>query len=110
MQSLRCEGKDLLLKVTNHIKLCRDFATRKDNFYKILGLQGNATAVSFNIGDFSTTQVNLSISQVDIKTAYYKLSMLYHPDKNENSEEAAEKFRQITEAYEVTNKLYFQCS
>lgn len=28
--------------------------------------------------------------------------MLYHPDKNENSEEAAEKFRQITEAYEVS--------
>jgi DnaJ homolog subfamily C member 30 len=28
--------------------------------------------------------------------------MIYHPDKNENSEEAADKFRQITEAYEVS--------
>lgn len=27
--------------------------------------------------------------------------MLYHPDKNKESEEAAEKFRQITAAYEV---------
>ncbi|XP_062563767.1 dnaJ homolog subfamily C member 30, mitochondrial [Armigeres subalbatus] len=40
-------------------------------------------------------------TQNDIKQAYYKLSKLYHPDKNKDSDNAAEKFRSITEAYEV---------
>lgn len=40
-------------------------------------------------------------TQNDIKQAYYKLSKLYHPDKNKDSENAADKFRAITEAYEV---------
>lgn len=40
-------------------------------------------------------------TQNDIKQAYYKLSKLYHPDKNKDSDTAAEKFRSITEAYEV---------
>lgn len=52
------------------------------NYYESLGLSKGAT-------------------QSDIKQAYYKMSMLYHPDKNKNSEVAAEKFRQITQAYEV---------
>jgi DnaJ homolog subfamily C member 30 len=39
--------------------------------------------------------------QVEIKAAYYKLSMIHHPDKNKDNELAAEKFREITEAYEV---------
>lgn len=40
-------------------------------------------------------------TQAEIKAAYYKLSMLYHPDRNEGSESAAKKFREITQAYEV---------
>lgn len=40
-------------------------------------------------------------TQADIKNAYYKLSKLYHPDKNEGCKNAALKFREITEAYEV---------
>lgn len=52
------------------------------NYYQSLGLSKGAT-------------------QSDIKKAYYKMSMLYHPDKNKNSDIAAEKFRQITQAYEV---------
>ncbi|XP_053680883.1 dnaJ homolog subfamily C member 30, mitochondrial [Anopheles nili] len=40
-------------------------------------------------------------TQNDIKQAYYKLSMLYHPDKNKGSDVAAEKFRDITAAYEI---------
>lgn len=40
-------------------------------------------------------------TQNDIKQAYYKLSKLYHPDRNKDSDNAADKFRSITEAYEV---------
>ncbi|XP_049767255.1 dnaJ homolog subfamily C member 30, mitochondrial [Schistocerca cancellata] len=44
-------------------------------------------------------------TQSDIKNAYYKLSMVYHPDKNKGSEEASQKFRDITTAYEVLGNL-----
>ncbi|PSN44396.1 hypothetical protein C0J52_05741 [Blattella germanica] len=44
-------------------------------------------------------------TQADIKSAYYKLSMQYHPDKNKGSEQAAQIFRDITEAYEVLGNL-----
>lgn len=52
------------------------------NYYDSLGITRNAT-------------------QTDIKSAYYKLSMVYHPDKNEGCERSAKKFRDITAAYEV---------
>nr|CAH7769605.1 unnamed protein product [Callosobruchus chinensis] len=50
-------------------------------------------------------------TQGEIKSAYYKLSMVYHPDKNPNDAASSEKFRDITAAYEVlgnikTRKLY----
>ena len=37
----------------------------------------------------------------DIKKAYRKLAMTYHPDRNGGSKEAEEKFKEITEAYDV---------
>jgi len=37
----------------------------------------------------------------EIKSAYRKLSVQYHPDKNMGNEEAAGKFREVTDAYEV---------
>ena len=36
-----------------------------------------------------------------IKTAYRKLALKYHPDRNPGSTEAEEKFKEATEAYEV---------
>jgi hypothetical protein len=39
----------------------------------------------------------------DLKKAYHKLAMRWHPDKNptNNKKEAEAKFKQISEAYEV---------
>jgi len=37
----------------------------------------------------------------DIKKAYRKLALKYHPDRNEGSKDAEAKFREVTEAYEV---------
>ncbi len=37
----------------------------------------------------------------DIKRAYRKLAMKFHPDRNPDDEKAAESFREVTEAYEV---------
>ncbi len=40
-------------------------------------------------------------SDDDIKKAYRRLAMQYHPDRNGGSKEAEEKFKEITEAYDV---------
>ena len=40
-------------------------------------------------------------SQEDIKRAYRRLAMQYHPDRNPGNKEAEEKFKEISEAYEV---------
>ncbi len=52
------------------------------DYYKILGVSQNASAD-------------------EIKKAYRKLALLYHPDKNPNDKVAEEKFKEIAEAYEV---------
>lgn len=40
-------------------------------------------------------------SKDDIKKAYHKLAMKYHPDRNPGNKEAEEKFKEISEAYDV---------
>jgi molecular chaperone DnaJ len=40
-------------------------------------------------------------SDDEIKTAYRKLATKWHPDRNQGSKEAEEKFKEITEAYDV---------
>ena len=42
-----------------------------------------------------------SASDDDIKKAYRKMAMQYHPDRNNGSKDAEEKFKAITEAYDV---------
>src|SRR5256714_8305164 len=54
------------------------------------------------MADFYTTLgVARGASDEEIKKAYRKLAMTYHPDRNNGSKEAEEKFKSITEAYDV---------
>ena len=54
----------------------------KRDYYEVLGVSRDAT-------------------EDEIKKAYRKLAMKYHPDKNPNNKEAEEKFKEASEAYEV---------
>lgn len=45
--------------------------------------------------------VSKSASADDIKKAYRKLAIKYHPDKNPDNKEAEDKFKEAAEAYEV---------
>ena len=57
-------------------------AENKRDYYEVLGVQKGATAE-------------------EIKKAYRKAAMKYHPDRNPGDKEAEEKFKEIGEAYEV---------
>lgn len=57
-------------------------AQNKKDYYEILGVPRNA-------------------SQEEIKKAYRRLAMQYHPDRNPGDKQAEEKFKEISEAYEV---------
>ncbi|KAL4660544.1 hypothetical protein GN956_G578 [Arapaima gigas] len=50
---------------------------------------------------YDILQVSPSATHAQIKTAYYKQSFVYHPDRNAGSEEATLRFSEISEAYMV---------
>lgn len=52
------------------------------DYYKVLGVSKDA-------------------GQADIKKAYRKIAVKYHPDKNKGDKQAEEKFKEATEAYDV---------
>ena len=56
--------------------------SEKRDYYEVLGVARNA-------------------SEADIKKAYRKLALKYHPDKNPDDKDAEEKFKEAAEAYEV---------
>ncbi len=45
--------------------------------------------------------VDRSVSESDLKKAFKRLAIKYHPDKNPGNKEAEEKFKEAAEAYEV---------
>ncbi|AFZ68679.1 DnaJ C-terminal domain-containing protein [Deinococcus peraridilitoris] len=62
---------------------------------------------------YSILGIDKSASEADIKSAYRKLAKQYHPDKNQGDDSAAERFKEIGEAYAVLSepekrKLYDQ--
>jgi molecular chaperone DnaJ len=50
---------------------------------------------------YSVLGVAKTAADDEIKKAYRKLAMQFHPDRNNGSSEAEEKFKEITEAYDV---------
>lgn len=68
-------------KDIRHAEMELKKSKRKD-YYKILGVDKDA-------------------GEADIKKAYRKLAIVHHPDKNPDDEQAAERFKDIGEAYET---------
>ena len=50
---------------------------------------------------YKTLGVERSASEEEIRKAYRKLALQYHPDRNPNDEQAEERFKEINEAYQV---------
>lgn len=71
---------------------------------KLLLLFGVATLITLILCEkdlYKVLEIARSASQSDIKKKYRELTRKYHPDKNQGSKEASEKFSQVAEAYEV---------
>merc|ERR1711976_541732 len=65
----------------------------KSYLYKLIGKMGQDY--------YSILNLSRSVTDADIKKAYRKLSLKYHPEKNVGDQVAAEKFKQVSEAYDV---------
>jgi len=57
--------------------------------------------MTFKFYDLLDLDRNKEPNQEEIKKAYKRMAMKYHPDKNPNNKEASEKFKDITNAYSI---------
>ena len=50
---------------------------------------------------YDTLGISREASDNDIKSAYRKLAMKYHPDRNQGDASAEQKFKDVSQAYEI---------
>lgn len=50
---------------------------------------------------YETLDISRTATEEEVKKAYRKLAMKYHPDRNQGNKDAEETFKQVKEAYEV---------
>ena len=73
----------------------RSYSWRSDRSFKDAPLHRSRTAY------YDILKVTPGATQSQIKTAYYKQSFIYHPDKSQGNKEASQRFSEISEAYTV---------
>lgn len=75
-------GPALFLYDAVHSQLNPERNMSKQDYYQVLGISQNA-------------------SEAELKKAYRKLAMKYHPDRTKGDKQSEERFKEATEAYEV---------
>ena len=63
--------------------------------------QGDFLATNTKRDYYEVLGVTRAATEVEIKSAYRKLAMTHHPDRNPNNPDSEEKFKEITEAYAI---------
>ena len=76
-KSLLANKSNSLSPITSN----REFMSKRD-YYEVLG-------------------VSKGVSEAELKKAYRKLAMKYHPDRNKGDADAEKKFKEAAEAYEI---------
>ncbi|GMP87515.1 hypothetical protein CsSME_00039854 [Camellia sinensis var. sinensis] len=76
-------------------------ALRRSKLIFLLCVLSHALIAIAGKSYYDILQVPRGASDEQIKRAYRKLALKYHPDKNQGNEEANKKFAEMSNAYEV---------